>query len=150
MTTTPDPVDVHVGRRIAARRRELFQTQTELASGCAVTFQQVQKYEKGTNRVSCSMLTRIAAKQAVVPGWYFDGLELNQAEGQSVSPAVVSAADWLLTAEALNFALELVPLGDAARRQCLGLGLGGARMIKSLNKLQADLHDVADQRSLVK
>lgn len=154
MTTTtgrkPDPVDLHVGRRIAARRSELGQTQAELGEACGVSFQQIQKYEKGANRVSCSMLTRIGVKQGCPPGWYFEGLELNQAEGQSVSPAIRSAADWLLTSEALSFALEIQPLVDEARRQCLGLATGAARMVKSLNNPRATLRDVADQRELIR
>lgn len=154
MTTTtghkPDPVDVHVGRRIAARRQELGQSQSDLGEACRVSFQQIQKYEKGANRVSCSMLTRIATKQGVGPAWYFEGLELNQAEGQSVSPAIRSAADWLLTSEALNFALEIQPLVDEARRQCLSLATGAARMVKSLNNPRATLRDVADQRELIR
>jgi transcriptional regulator with XRE-family HTH domain len=55
------PVDVEVGRRIRIRRQQLGLTQTDLANGLGYTFQQVQKYEKGTNRVSCSKLVEIAA-----------------------------------------------------------------------------------------
>jgi len=59
---TPDPIDVEVGRRIRLRRKALGISQSELAGALGVSFQQCQKYEKGANRVSASMLVRIAAK----------------------------------------------------------------------------------------
>jgi transcriptional regulator with XRE-family HTH domain len=58
----PDPIDVAVGTRIRVQRRHLKISQDDLAQVLGLTFQQVQKYERGTNRVSASMLVRIAAK----------------------------------------------------------------------------------------
>ncbi len=57
-----DPIDVGVGARIRIRRRELGVSQGVLADHLSLTFQQVQKYERGANRVSASMLVRIAEK----------------------------------------------------------------------------------------
>ena len=62
MAETPDPIDVEVGARIRIRRRLLSISQEELANALRLTFQQVQKYEKGVNRVSASMLVRIAKR----------------------------------------------------------------------------------------
>jgi transcriptional regulator with XRE-family HTH domain len=59
--TGPDPIDVAVGARIRIRRRVLDMSQTKLAEGLGITFQQIQKYERGSNRVSASMLVKIAA-----------------------------------------------------------------------------------------
>ena len=59
---TPDPLDVEVGSRIRITRKALALSQSTLADALGLTFQQVQKYERGTNRVSASMLIRIAAK----------------------------------------------------------------------------------------
>lgn len=56
----PHPVDVMVGKRVRLRRLQLSLSQTELAQKLGLTFQQVQKYEKGTNRVSCSRLSEIS------------------------------------------------------------------------------------------
>ena len=56
----PHPVDVIVGKRVRLRRLQLSLSQTELAQKLGLTFQQVQKYEKGTNRVSCSRLSEIS------------------------------------------------------------------------------------------
>jgi len=58
----PDPIDIAVGARIRTRRRATGFSQTQLAESLGITFQQVQKYERGANRVSASMLVRIAAK----------------------------------------------------------------------------------------
>ncbi|MBG7614640.1 helix-turn-helix transcriptional regulator [Brevundimonas sp. BAL450] len=59
-TETPDPVDVHVGERVRTERIRLGLSQTELGGAIGVTFQQVQKYERGANRISASMLARVA------------------------------------------------------------------------------------------
>ena len=56
----PDAIDVAVGARIRVRRRWLGWSQTQLAEALGITFQQVQKYEKGANRVSASMLVKAA------------------------------------------------------------------------------------------
>jgi transcriptional regulator with XRE-family HTH domain len=57
-----DEIDVEVGSRIRARRRQLDLSQSELAAALGLTFQQVQKYERGSNRVSASMLVKTARK----------------------------------------------------------------------------------------
>jgi transcriptional regulator with XRE-family HTH domain len=57
----PEPVDVAVGARMRIRRRMLELSQTQVANGLGITFQQIQKYERGSNRVSASMLVKIAA-----------------------------------------------------------------------------------------
>jgi transcriptional regulator with XRE-family HTH domain len=56
----PNPVDRHVGLRMRMRRKELGMSQERLAEAVGLTFQQIQKYERGANRVSASMLSRIA------------------------------------------------------------------------------------------
>jgi transcriptional regulator with XRE-family HTH domain len=60
LTEIPDPVDVYVGERVRTERIRLGLSQTELGAAIGVTFQQVQKYERGANRISASMLARIA------------------------------------------------------------------------------------------
>jgi transcriptional regulator with XRE-family HTH domain len=58
-TKSPNPVDKHVGSRVRMRRMMLDMSQTTLADGLGLTFQQVQKYEKGTNRIGASRLQQI-------------------------------------------------------------------------------------------
>lgn len=79
--TTPLPVDIHVGRRVAERRMSLGYTQSDLAAALKITFQQVQKYERGTNRISASKLWLTAAFLSVGVEYFFAGL--GQAMGLS-------------------------------------------------------------------
>lgn len=69
----PDPVDVEVGHRIRIQRLAKGLSQTALANQLGVTFQQVQKYEKGVNRVGAGRLTKIAEVLGVPVGTFFNG-----------------------------------------------------------------------------
>jgi transcriptional regulator with XRE-family HTH domain len=66
-------VDTHIGHRIRARRTLLGLSQTELADAAGITFQQVQKYEKGTNRVGASRLQQFSETLGVPPSYFFEG-----------------------------------------------------------------------------
>jgi len=84
---------VHVGSRIRLRRRQLALSQSALAESLGLTFQQVQKYERGANRVSASMLFKTAQKLDVQIAYFFDGLP-GQSENKGdlgLSPAVHAA-----------------------------------------------------------
>jgi transcriptional regulator with XRE-family HTH domain len=70
----PDPVDVHVGLRLRELRRSRKLSQPALARSVGVTFQQINKYEKGVNRISASMLYGIARTLAVPLTAFFEGL----------------------------------------------------------------------------
>jgi transcriptional regulator with XRE-family HTH domain len=59
-TKLPNPIDIEVGRRIRLRRTEMGMSQTQLGDELGITFQQVQKYEKGVNRVGASRLVKIS------------------------------------------------------------------------------------------
>jgi transcriptional regulator with XRE-family HTH domain len=112
--TKGDPVDVHVGSRLRARRKVLGQSQHALAEALGVSFQQVQKYENGSNRVSASMLARAAGAQGVVPGFYFEGLP--DAGGKPLTAAQNKAAAWLAGEEAVSWAAILGSLDERSRR----------------------------------
>jgi transcriptional regulator with XRE-family HTH domain len=68
----PNPIDIHVGARVRMRRMILGFSQGKIADGLGLTFQQVQKYEKGTNRISSSRLHQIAALLQVPPAFFFE------------------------------------------------------------------------------
>lgn len=70
-----DKIDEHVGERIYKRRTQLKLTQMELARGIGVTYQQLQKYESGKNRVSASRLYALSVVLCVKPSYFFKGLE---------------------------------------------------------------------------
>ena len=72
-TKAPDARDVEVGRRIRSQRLVSRMSQTELANNLGVTFQQVQKYEKGVNRVGAGRLSRIADVLSVPVSFFFSG-----------------------------------------------------------------------------
>lgn len=71
----PNPIDVHVGQRVRLRRRMLGMSQERLAAQLGLTFQQVQKYERGTNRISASKLFEIGRTLNVVVGFFYEGLD---------------------------------------------------------------------------
>ena len=70
----PDPVDVHVGKRIHERRASLGMSQEKLGDYLGLTFQQIQKYERGANRISASKLWALSHLFEVPIEWFFDGL----------------------------------------------------------------------------
>ncbi len=70
----PHPVDRHVGRRVCEKRLALGYNQSDLGRALGLTFQQIQKYEKGANRISASKLFDIARFFKVDIGYFFDGL----------------------------------------------------------------------------
>lgn len=74
MTANPHPIDIHVGRRLRARRRLLGLTQETLASAVDIKFQQIQKYESGSNRVSASRLWALGKALDVPISYFFDGM----------------------------------------------------------------------------
>lgn len=72
--TGPDPVDVHVGRRLRLRRTLLNLSQEQLANAVGVTFQQIQKYERGSNRISASRLYDISKVLGVPVAFFFEDI----------------------------------------------------------------------------
>lgn len=74
-SSNPDPVDIHVGGRVRLRRTLLSMSQEKLASALGITFQQVQKYENGTNRVGASRLFHIAKVLKVPVSFFFEGYQ---------------------------------------------------------------------------
>lgn len=69
---TPDDMDIHVGQRIRVRRALLGLSQEKLAEAIGITFQQVQKYERGTNRVSAGRLFQLSSILEVPISYFFD------------------------------------------------------------------------------
>jgi transcriptional regulator with XRE-family HTH domain len=69
----PTAVDTHVGQKLRARRVFLQMSQTDVANAIGITFQQVQKYEKGANRVGASRLQQISETLGVSPFYFFEG-----------------------------------------------------------------------------
>ncbi|KAF0114395.1 MAG: XRE family transcriptional regulator [Rhodospirillaceae bacterium] len=89
---TPDPVDIYVGRRLRLRREILRLSQEQVANAIGVTFQQIQKYEQGRNRVSASRLYDICQVLNIPVTYLFQGLSTEsvlQQRTQTQIPAVL-------------------------------------------------------------
>lgn len=118
----PNQVDLHVGNRLRIRRMLKGLTQDELASAVGITFQQVQKYEKGANRISASRLYAFSQVLNVRVGWFFEDLE-----DQTLPPLAPMVEDDAANDEALLLetreALELIGaywrIGSPKKREAL-------------------------------
>ncbi|MCM2294354.1 helix-turn-helix domain-containing protein [Allorhizobium sp. BGMRC 0089] len=74
-TKAPNLIDMLVGTRIRTARIRTGLSQEKLAKACAITFQQIQKYEKGTSRLSVSRMSQIAAKTGYPVSWFFEDID---------------------------------------------------------------------------
>lgn len=117
----PNPVDLHVGARIRMRRRILGVSQERLAEDLGLTFQQVQKYERGANRVSASKLYEIAKSLQSPVDYFFEGLE-DTARGGMAEREAPFVHDLLMTSEGLELAALFPKIGrQRVRRRILEL-----------------------------
>ena len=136
--SAPHPVDVHVGSRVRLRRTYLGYSQDRVAKALGVTFQQVQKYEKGSNRISSSKLFEIAMLLDVPPAFFFNGAEnaigiasakTSQAGKAAPSDQSSSMDDPMLSRrEALNIVMHYYAIPDKDLRR------GVLALIKALAK----------------
>lgn len=110
------PVDAQVGRNVRRRRIELGMSQTALAQACGITFQQVQKYENGGNRVSASRLWQFAAVLGVTVVYFFEGLGAPKA---TVVGKMPTAADRKIDDETAKIARKIASIQDDRLRHRL-------------------------------
>jgi transcriptional regulator with XRE-family HTH domain len=99
----PNPIDKHVGSRVRMRRMMLSMSQEKLGDALGLTFQQVQKYEKGTNRIGASRLQQISLILQVPVAFFFEGAPNvpGQPEGLREAPSPAYVSDFLATSEGL-------------------------------------------------
>lgn len=86
------PVDVHVGKRLKALRELRGLTQSDVAKALDLSFQQIQKYELGRNRISASKLYAIAGKLGVQVSYFFEGLDETGDGGPVIDPSNAALA----------------------------------------------------------
>ncbi|SCW46961.1 Helix-turn-helix [Rhizobium mongolense subsp. loessense] len=128
----PSAVDIEVGRRIRMQRRVLGMSQSALAERVSVTFQQVQKYEKGSNRVGASRLQGIADCLNVPVSFFFEGMAgADESESGSVK-GMDDLTGFISTAEGLALNRAFLAVKDPRIRQKI-VGL-----VKSLASLEGD------------
>jgi transcriptional regulator with XRE-family HTH domain len=117
----PNPIDKHVGSRVRMRRMMLSMSQEKLGDALGLTFQQVQKYEKGTNRIGASRLQQIAQILQVPVSFFFDGAPhlpgsvRQEGMGEAPSPAYVS--DFLATSDGLALTKAFMRITDSKLRR---------------------------------
>jgi transcriptional regulator with XRE-family HTH domain len=120
-TKAPNPVDKYVGSRVRMRRIMLGMSQEKLGEALGLTFQQVQKYEKGTNRVGASRIQQISEILQVPVSFLFEGGPSGAAntEGfsEGTSPAYVS--DFLATSEGLALTRAFTRITEAKLRRSI-------------------------------
>ena len=80
----PRPVDVHVGERVKARRRLIGMSQEELGEHVGLSFQQIQKYEKGVNRIAASRLWQFSLILGRPISWFFEGIGKQKRKGDDL------------------------------------------------------------------
>jgi len=102
--------DVHVGVRLRERRLALAMSQSALAEGLGITFQQIQKYENGANRVGASRLWQLCKKLGVEPGYFFEGLDDGPLSIEGRTPREIIIAGQ-----------QLLNIPEDVRKQVLGL-----------------------------
>jgi transcriptional regulator with XRE-family HTH domain len=119
----PNPIDRHVGGRVRMRRLIVRMSQEKLGEALGITFQQVQKYEKGTNRIGASRLQQIAEVLGVPIEFFFEGVPHVTSQGvvaSDVAPGYV--ADFLSTSEGVQLTRAFVRVTDPnVRRRLISL-----------------------------
>jgi len=98
----PNPIDVHVGNRVRMRRMLIGMSQERLGKELGLTFQQVQKYEKGTNRISASRLYRMAQILGVPVQYFFEDLPQSVASGEQAEGFAEARGDHAMIMDFLN------------------------------------------------
>jgi transcriptional regulator with XRE-family HTH domain len=120
----PNPTDVHVGSRIRLRRNMLGMSQEKLGETLGITFQQIQKYEKGTNRVGASRLQAISEVLGVPVAFFFEDAPAHNvaAHGLAEDASATLTLDFATSSEGLQLSRAFVKIRDVkVRRKVLEL-----------------------------
>lgn len=116
----PNPIDIHVGSRIRLRRTMLGMSQEKLGESLGITFQQIQKYEKGTNRVGASRLQNISSILNVPVSFFFEdapGDHLATPGGLEEASSSNYVVDFLSSSEGLQLNRAFVKIADPKVRR---------------------------------
>src|SRR5436190_11236734 len=115
----PNPTDKHVGSRVRMRRMMLAMSQEKLGDALGLTFQQVQKYEKGTNRIGASRLSQISQILQVPVAFFFEGAPNlhTQPDGMREAPSPAYVSEFLATSEGLALTKAFTRIKEAKLRR---------------------------------
>ncbi len=117
----PNPVDKYVGSRVRMRRIMLGMSQEKLGEALDLTFQQIQKYEKGTNRIGASRLQQISDILQVPVSFLFEGGPTGSinANGMTDAPSPAYVSDFLATSEGLALTRAFTRISDPKLRRTI-------------------------------
>ena len=118
--STPNPIDIYVGSRLRLRRALIGMSQEKLGNALEITFQQVQKYERGTNRISSSRLFQISRILDVSVSFFFDDMDteiIKKTEGMAEINKQVLQVDKLSRRETLEFVRAYYKITDPMVRK---------------------------------
>jgi transcriptional regulator with XRE-family HTH domain len=114
----PNPIDKHVGSRVRMRRMMLGMSQEKLGDALDLTFQQVQKYEKGSNRIGASRLQQISHILQVPVSFFFEGAPAAARPiGISEAPSPAYVSDFLASSEGLALTKAFMRIQDPKVRR---------------------------------
>jgi transcriptional regulator with XRE-family HTH domain len=113
----PDPIDIHVGQRLKARRVGLRVSQSEIGNALGVTFQQIQKYENGANRIGASNLYRLAKALDVDVSYFFEDMaKESKLKALSDQPASTYSHDPMVQPESIKLVHNYFRIASAGVR----------------------------------
>lgn len=118
--SSPDPVDIHVGARVRLRRTLLGMSQEKLGKALGLTFQQVQKYERGANRIGSSRLFQLSRILDVPVSFFFDEMQpetTRKADGMAEGSKQVFEVDKLSRRETLELVRAYYKISDPSVRK---------------------------------
>jgi transcriptional regulator with XRE-family HTH domain len=115
----PNPIDKHVGSRVRMRRMMMGMSQEKLGDAIGLTFQQVQKYEKGTNRIGASRLQQISQSLQVPVAFFFEGapMPVGHPDGNGHAPSPSYVSDFLATSDGLALTKAFMEIKDSKLRR---------------------------------
>ncbi len=131
----PNPIDKHVGSRVRMRRMMLGMSQEKLGNSLGLTFQQVQKYEKGTNRIGASRLQQISQILQVPVSFFFEGAptvgNVARTDGMSEAPSPAYVSDFLATSDGLALTKAFMRISNSKLRR---------RIVDLVEQIASDKH----------
>ena len=122
MKKAPNPVDKHVGSRVRMRRLMLSLSQEKLGDALGLTFQQIQKYEKGTNRIGASRLQQMSGILQVPVAFFFEGAPRMAGDAKNMSsgaPSPAFVSEFLATSEGLALMKAFSDIKSAKLRRSI-------------------------------
>ncbi|MEM1285624.1 MAG: helix-turn-helix domain-containing protein [Cohaesibacteraceae bacterium] len=136
----PNPVDVHVGMRMRMRRMMLSISQEKLGEALGVSFQQIQKYEKGTNRIGAGRLQDIARELQVNISYFYDDMPGSDDSSGFEEKGVSYVSDLLTSSDGMELTRAFLQVKDSrVRRRIVDL-------VKAIAGQETEAHAAQDVR----